>query len=1214
MKTASAIYKMLRVLDTSWYEIRVVQGNNIYGLDKLKSVTMHPMLTADSGISIGNACSTECKITLLEQSEYWPRMAQFTVEFRICAGSGGTKSEWITAGTFYTDVRSEDKYGNLSIVAFDGMMKADQSWTDKIPSNDLPATWPITAYAWASMIQNAELATFDDLTQLDDSVAFIGLDTTTSIRDVLKSIAAVHAGNWTMTANEKLKLIQFENVTEPGQGQAARYSNLERSMVTFEDSPSLSPVTGVHLETEAGTVVEAGNDTGYRIKAICDFSDTTGIAELCLSKISQYSYKPFAAINAYLDPLVDVGDSVKIDGKIYQTMTIDWNLSKDPVADVSAPYDQEVDHEYTIVNPEAKNYRKTIAMVDNKMGDYVQWTDMSTAIIQNSDSVIVAAEGTYVTQEDYDETIAEIQSQLDGSIQTWSGNYVPTLDNAPAINWNTPTLKSEHVGDTYFVNSDAGIPEAGQYYRFENNNGVYSWKIITDSAVSEALAQAAAALAAAEDAQETADSAEGIAQMKGRIFVVQPTPPYDVGDLWFNNTESVIKVCMTARASGNFVSNDWVKRDNYADYNELDAWLAQYSDTIRDILDQVDQKAETYYQSNDPQVEWGGATIAGIAIAGINVVGINSVIGAAHKGDLWYCTTDNTTWYWDGVHWVQQNVPNEVFDKIDGKAQVFVSTPYTPYAVGDLWFNGVNDDIKTCIRDRASGDYVANDWVKYNKYTDDSALEDWVEVTYKADLEVTQKSIAAKVQKDQSGTKTSFGWVLDETAHTWYSNNQEVMKVNRSGLSVKGNITATTGYIGTKESGFEIGSTYIRNKMQSITDTTNNGVYIGTNGIALGAGNFIVNSNGAVTAKNLAITGGSIKLGGTTSNPVFNVTNSGAVTASNLSITGGSISIKNANNAVAFSVTNRGVITATSGTVGGFTLSATSLKNTNTSTMAYTVGLNAPASPTATSIAIWAGSASGSTSSPFYVDYSGKMKASNADISGTISSTDGSIGGFTIKNGKLYKTKDSMTSTSSGVYIGTDGIALGVSTNSKSAFQVTSSGVLTATSGTLGGWTIGSNYIAAYQDNDLRIYLYSGSDPYIWVGKNNSGMKIYSDYVQQGLHLGATIQGGAYLSPQVANGNIYTTSYESGSFKGDDIDVSATVRGSYSTYDLGAYGTGASHGYDYGQMSATTYGSYANNLLCYYLGQIRDGVYYYYSPTRVTLNGREYIFAGIAPD
>lgn len=1018
MKTASAIYKMLRVLDASWYEVRVVQGNNIYGLDKLKSVTMHPMLTSESGISIGNACSTECRITLLEQSEYWPRMAQFTVEFRISSGAGGTKSEWITAGTFYTDERSEDKYGNLSIIAFDAMMKADQGWTDKIPSADLPATWPITAYDWASMIQNAELAIFDDLTQLNDTVAFIGLDTTTSIRDVLKSIAAIHAGNWAMTANEKLRLIPFENVTEPAQGQTASYSNLERSMVTFEDSPSLSPVTGVHLETEAGTVAEAGNDTGYRVKAVCDFSTSTGVAELCLSRISQYSYKPFTAGDAYLDPIVEVGDSVKIDGTIYQIMSIDWNFSKSPIADVSAPYDQEVDHEYTIVNPEAKTYRKAMSLVDQKMGDYVPWDEVSTAIEQNAESVVIAASGTYVTQEDYDETIAEIQAQLDGSIQTWSGNVVPTLNNAPAVDWNTPAKKAEHVGDTYFVNSDAGIPEAGQYYRFENNNGVYSWQILSDSALTEALAKAAAALAAAEDAEATASESLTEAQSKGRIFVVRPTPPYNVGDLWFNNTDSVIKVCMTARESGSFVDADWVKRDNYADYNELDAWLSQYSETIQDILNQVDLKAETYYQNEDPMIEWGGATIAGIAIAGVNVVGMDSVIGLMHKGDLWYRISDSTTWFWNGTSWVQQDVPDEVFDKIDGKAQVFVSTPYPPYAVGDLWFNGTEDDIKTCIRARASGDtYTETDWVKYNKYTDDSALEEF-EVTYQSDLEVTQRSISARVQKDQSGTKTSFGWVLDETAHTWYSNNQEVMKVNRSGLTVKGNITATSGYIGSDTSGFEITATAIRNGMTSLSDTTHNGVYIGTNGIALGAGKFTVTSSGAVTASNLSITGGSIKIGGTSSNPVFNVTSAGAVTASNLSITGGSISIKDANNNVAFSVTNRGVITATSGKIGGFNLSASSLYNGMTS----------------------------------------------------FSDT-----------------------THNGVYVGTDGIALG-----KGNFKVTAEGDLYANNGYFLGLVQASSIRSAYTDPDTPAFGYF----------NGGGLTQYSVSGGYGGQIGYTGYGG----------------------------------------------------------------------------------------------------------
>lgn len=1013
MRTASAIYKVVKALDNSWIDWRVIQGENIYGLDSLRSINVTYALTSGSGISIGSANSAECRLTLTEQSANWPRMARFTIQFRACLGSSGTKSEWITLGAFYTDQRSEDKYGNLYIIAFDGMLKMEQSWTDKIPDELLPESYPITAKVWATMIQSAGLVTFSDLAQLDDTVAFVGLNTTSTIRDVLKSIAAVHGGNWVMTTSEALKLIPFENVT---QSQTSKYTKLGLSIHEFEDSPALDAVTGVHLETDSGTIMEAGDETGYVVKSIVDTSSTTGIAELCLDHLEDYVFRPFEAHTAYLDPIVEIGDSAQIDGTIYQIMSIDWTLGKTPTANVSAPYDDEIDHEYTVASPEAKSYRKTVSIVDEKMGDYVPWTEMHTAIEQNEAQISLIAESTCVKQTEYDAQIAEIQNQLDGSIQTWSGNAVPTLYNSPAVDWNTAALKAEHVGDTYFVNSDAGIPEAGSYYRFENNNGVYSWQLLTDSALTEALAQAAAALAAAEDAQDTADASLTEARAKGRIFVVPPEPPYDVGDLWFNNTNSVIKVCMTAREEGEpyDLNSDWVKRDNYTDESTFNQFLTSYQATINAIQSQVDQKAETYYQSSDPATEWGGC-IAGIAIAGIDVIGISSLIGNAHVGDLWYRTTDNTTWFWNGTEWVQQDVPDEVFDMIDGKAQIFVSQPtndqeynigdlwvnatygnlysndvlrsgsnkaagepfsinhwskaskytddsafqsfvdaiYTPeiaaiqtnldgkvdtyfydyaptlsnapantwtttaiknshvddlfyntttgytyrftksgstyswsrikdsdittamntastakdtadgkrrvfvsqptppYDVGDLWVNATygstySNDLLKCKTAKASGSFSIANWEKASKYTDDSALNAF-RVTYESDLTVQNDKISAKVSKTSPTGQTSFSWAMNDTSHSWSANGNEVMKVNSSGLTVKGNITATSGYIG-GTTGFTINATSIYNGMTSLSDTSHDGIYIGTNGIALGKGKFKVTSAGAITA------------------------------------------------------------------------------------------------------------------------------------------------------------------------------------------------------------------------------------------------------------------------------------------------------------------------------------------------------------------------------
>lgn len=928
MKTASSIYKILRTASTSFYEWQILQDNNVYGMDRLKSLTFSPSLSVDSGIGIGSANSTECRMTLMEASANWSRMARFVVQFRICNESNRVQSEWITFGVFYTDERSEDQQGNLSIVAYDAMLKMEQSWTDKIPDASLPASWPITARAWANMLHGQGLIDFENITALDDTVPFIGLDTTSSIRDVLKSIAAVHGANWMVTASETFKLVAFENITAD---QTTRYVDLGLKAQNFVDSPALDPVTGVQLETELGTIAEAGTSTGYVLKAACEFATTTGVAALCLSKVQNYSYKPFDATTAYLDPIAEIGDHIMFNDVVYQVMSIEWEMGKTPTADVSAPYDQEIDHEYKGVSESAKQYRKTAKMVDEAMDDYLPRDEFATAIEQNEQAINLVASRTFVTKTAHNTDIQNLQNQIDGNIQTWSGNAVPTLNNSPAVDWSTPTQRAEHVGDLYFVNTDAGIPEAGQYYRFENNDGIYSWQVLSDSALSEALNKAAAALAAAEDAQDTADASMATASLKGRIWVNQPTPPYDVGDLWFNSAQSEIRVCMTARASGNFNAADWEKRDKYTDDSAFQEFQRAYNATIAVIQNQLDQKAETYYQDSDPAPEWDGIHPAGVAIVGIDVAGITDSVGESHTGDLWYRTTDGTTWYFNGNGWEQQNVPDEVFDKIDGKAQIFISQPYPPYNQGDLWFNSATSDIMTCITARASGSFVQSDWQKRNKYTDDTELNTFKE-TYQADLEVQNEKISAKVSKTSPAGQTSFSWELNDTGHRWYSNGTQVMAVNSGGLAVKGQITATSGYIGSESSGFNIGSTAIYNGMTSMSDATHNGIYLGTDGIALGQGKFKVTKNGELTARSGYIGNGSS--GFTIGDTYIRNGMTSLTDAANNGIYLGTNGI--ALGKGAFKVTNAGVITATSGTIGGFTLSGSAIYTKNQSSYSGT--------------------------------------------------------------------------------------------------------------------------------------------------------------------------------------------------------------------------------------------------------------------------------------
>lgn len=106
----------------------------------------------------------------------------------------------------------------------------------------------------------------------------------------------------------------------------------------------------------------------------------------------------------------------------------------------------------------------------------------------------------------------------------------------------------------------------------------------------------------------------------------------------------------------------------------------------------------------------------------------------AHTGDLYYdkstgigyrWTKSNGTYYWETIKdkQVQQALTDasRAQSTADGKIRCFSAQPYPPYEVGDLWVQGDSGDILYCRHDRESGSYVASDWVRASKYTDDTA-------------------------------------------------------------------------------------------------------------------------------------------------------------------------------------------------------------------------------------------------------------------------------------------------------------------------------------------------------------------------------------------------------------------------------------------------------------------------------------------------------------
>lgn len=296
--------------------------------------------------------------------------------------------------------------------------------------------------------------------------------------------------------------------------------------------------------------------------------------------------------------------------------------------------------------------------------------------------------------------VDEVKQQKDQSIVVWYYGYEPTIDNVPANAWNTDDLRSEHIGDIF--------------YDIENNHSYRwtgtAWVQIKDADFDKAMK-------AAKDADNKAGAAGDLADSKRRIFYsdTTPTKPFDKGDLWIKQVDDKTETWV-------YNGTDWVKSED----KDLADFSVAINNELAGIKDQLDGKAETWYQVDDPSKSWTDKSV--------------------HEGDIWYNTTNGTTNYWNGSAWEQMDIPNDVFDTIDGKSSIFVDS-YADAKAGtgvickgykerDLWIlpedatvNGVKyykGDMLTAVSNNTNFDET--NWKKKVRYVGQTELTSAIDI------------------------------------------------------------------------------------------------------------------------------------------------------------------------------------------------------------------------------------------------------------------------------------------------------------------------------------------------------------------------------------------------------------------------------------------------------------------------------------------------------
>ena len=279
------------------------------------------------------------------------------------------------------------------------------------------------------------------------------------------------------------------------------------------------------------------------------------------------------------------------DTAVANLLTSIQSASADGVATPTEKSD--VDSKYDIFNTaygtfntrleEANKYIQT-AINTTAQGAYQLSQELQTAVNVLNDTII-----------------PDLQSQIDGSITSYEGTEVPTLNNAPANEWASTEEKNRHIGDYYdrFVVIDG--ENVTERYKFSYQNNTYQWLRVADSGAAQALSEAREAL--------------GLAGTKAKLFYGDSTPavPYSVNDIWIK-TSGVIYISNANKAEGSTASeSDW------EDVNDAQLRLRQMASdsviskeekaTLRNKVAQIDKEYASYQDD---------ATTYGVSIADLS--------------------------------------------------------------------------------------------------------------------------------------------------------------------------------------------------------------------------------------------------------------------------------------------------------------------------------------------------------------------------------------------------------------------------------------------------------------------------------------------------------------------------------------------------------------------------------------------------------------------
>ena len=395
MLTRSTLYNNIFANANHSVEWKVSINGTDYGMDKIAADAgggsalphIHRQLFTGSSPAVGGCVAATFECSIFEASSNVPRMATVIPSYRLLTEM--QTSEWIQLGVFYIDTRSVDESsGILNLSCYDRMLIADGEGGKSYADVTEFTTWPQAMSAVVTEIATIMGITVDSRTTIHSGTGYmVEYPNDLTMREVLGYIAAAHCGNWTITPENKLRLIPLTGGTDT--------LNLGTNTQSLATSPAFDAWSRVTVYWDDENAFTAGNDTGRELVCDCLWA-TQDTADDMLTAISGVQYQPFDGGGSFIDLALELGDKVTV-GYPGETITapcftIDITSEVLEVAQIAAEGEQEIQHEYPYSDYVDRSLRRRVTLgqayegvtISRANGIEIKRTDDTAKAIFNS--------------------------------------------------------------------------------------------------------------------------------------------------------------------------------------------------------------------------------------------------------------------------------------------------------------------------------------------------------------------------------------------------------------------------------------------------------------------------------------------------------------------------------------------------------------------------------------------------------------------------------------------------------------------------------------------------------------------------------------------------------------------------------------------------------------------------------------------------------------